>query len=177
MEYELVRSRRKTLAIEIKPDGRIMVRVPLACSRETVQAFIEKQLPWIDGKLKEQAERAGRKPDILTEQEQQDLIRQARIVFPARVDYFARQMKVDYGTVTIRGQKTRWGSCSAKGNLNFNWKLMLAPEPVLDYVVVHELAHRKQMNHSKAFYQAVAEIMPDYQKQQQWLKENGWRIL
>lgn len=177
MEYELYRSKRKTLAIEIKPDGRILVRVPEACSRKMVREFVDRHLSWIDDKLKEQARRAAQKPKELTEQERQNAIRLARSVFSEKVAYYAGRMMVDYGRVTLREQKTRWGSCSAKGNLNFNWRLILAPEPALDYVVVHELAHRKHMNHSKAFYQVVAEVLPEYKKWQKWLKENGWTIL
>ena len=83
-------------------------------------------------------------------------------------------LKVDLdGTITIREQKTRWGSCSAKGNLNFNWKLVLMPPEILDYVVVHELAHRLQMNHSAAFWAEVGKILPDYRERRQWLKVNG----
>ena len=82
-------------------------------------------------------------------------------------------MGVSYGSITVREQKTRWGSCSAKGNLNFNWKLVLMPEEILDYVVVHELAHRLQMNHSTEFWDEVDKILPDYRKRRQWLKENG----
>ena len=82
-------------------------------------------------------------------------------------------MGVSYGRISIREQKTRWGSCSSKGNLNFNWRLIFAPEAVLDYVVVHELAHRKEMNHSPAFYTVVESVLPDYQKARKWLKDNG----
>ncbi|MDY3888895.1 MAG: M48 family metallopeptidase, partial [Agathobacter sp.] len=81
---------------------------------------------------------------------------------PKRVAYFADIMGVDYGRITIRMQKTRWGSCSSKGNLNFNCLLMLAPPEVIDYVVVHELCHRKEMNHSKAFWREVERVLPDY---------------
>ena len=87
--------------------------------------------------------------------------------------YFAERMGVSYGTVTVREQKTRWGSCSAKGNLNFNWKLALMPEEILDYLVVHELAHRVEMNHSPAFWAVVAEEIPDYKTRREWLRQNG----
>ena len=82
-------------------------------------------------------------------------------------------MGVSYGRITVREQKTRWGSCSAKGNLNFNWKLILMPEGILDYLVVHELAHRMEMNHSPAFWRVVEREIPDYRERRMWLKKNG----
>ena len=89
---------------------------------------------------------------------------------------FARLMGVSYRNITIREQKTRWGSCSSEKNLNFNWKLILAPPEVLDYVVVHELCHLKEMNHSKAFWDEVGKVMPEYETYKLWLKENGWKL-
>ncbi len=94
-----------------------------------------------------------------------------------RAEYYARQMQVSYGRVAVKDQKTRWGSCSAKGNLNFNWRLILAPGEVLDYVVVHELAHRREMNHSVRFWNLVESVLPDYQQRKRWLKENGDRLM
>ena len=102
---------------------------------------------------------------------------QALEIIPTRVEYFARIIGVTYGNITIRNQKTRWGSCSSKGNLNFNCLLMFAPPEVLDYVVVHELCHRKQMNHSKAFWAEVEKVFPDYKKSIKWLKEEGSQIM
>ena len=87
--------------------------------------------------------------------------------------YYAPQIGVDYGRITIRCQRTRWGSCSAKGNLNFNCLLMLAPPEVLDSVVVHELCHRREMNHSPRFYALVLRVFPDYHRWDRWLKDNG----
>ena len=89
---------------------------------------------------------------------------------------FARLMGVSYRNITIREQKTRWGSCSSEKNLNFNWKLILAPPEVLDYVVVHELCHLKEINHSKAFWDEVGKVMPEYETYKLWLKENGWKL-
>ena len=100
----------------------------------------------------------------------------AKETITKRVSYFARLMGVSYRNITIREQKTRWGSCSSEKNLNFNWKLILAPPEVLDYVVVHELCHLKEMNHSKAFWDEVGKVMPEYETHKLWLKENGWRL-
>ena len=90
---------------------------------------------------------------------------------------FAPQMDVNYGRVTIRCQKSRWGSCSSAGNLNFNCLLALAPREVLDYVVVHELAHRLHMDHSAAFWQEVEKVLPDYRVCRDWLRQNGGALL
>ena len=92
-------------------------------------------------------------------------------IFPERVEHYARLMGISYGRITIREQKTRWGSCSGKGNLNFNWKLTLMPMEILDYVVVHELAHRKEMNHSRKFWKIVEQVLPDYQERRKRLRE------
>ena len=86
---------------------------------------------------------------------------------------FTKIMNVTYGTVRLSSARTRWGSCSARGNLNFHWKLILMPPEVLDYVVVHELAHRREMNHSPRFWAIVEKVLPDYKERRRWLKENG----
>lgn len=104
------------------------------------------------------------------------LYTKAKETITKRVSYFARLMGVSYRNITIREQKTRWGSCSSEKNLNFNWKLILAPPEVLNYVVIHELCHLKEMNHSKAFWDEVEKVMPEYETYKLWLKENGWRL-
>lgn len=90
-----------------------------------------------------------------------------------RVAYFAEQMQLSYGRITLKEQKTCWGSCSSKRNLNFNWKLLLMPPEIMDYVIVHELSHLREMNHSKKFWSIVEEVLPDYKGRRKWLKENG----
>lgn len=98
-------------------------------------------------------------------------------VISVKVKHYAGLMNVQYGRITIRNQKTRWGSCSSKGNLNFNCLLMLAPDEVVDYVVIHELCHLIEMNHSKAFWKQVEQMMPDYKKHSKWLKDHGNEIM
>ena len=89
-----------------------------------------------------------------------------------QVAYYAGKMGVTYNRIFIKEQKTKWGSCSSRGNLNFNWKLVLMPPEILDYIVVHELAHRIQMNHSPAFWMLVEKVMPDYKRRAGWLKKH-----
>lgn len=101
----------------------------------------------------------------------------ARIRFKNRCAHYAPLIGVTYHDIRIKNQKSRWGSCSGQGNLNFNWKLIMAPEEVLDYLVVHELCHRKHMNHSKEFWALVASILPDYKKQERWLRDNENKVL
>ena len=97
---------------------------------------------------------------------------QAEKLIKERADELCPRLGVAYNRLTVRGAKTRWGSCSQKGNLNFNWKLMMAPEPVIDYVIIHELAHLKEMNHSKNFWKLVAEYCPKWRNHRKWLKSH-----
>lgn len=97
----------------------------------------------------------------------------AREVITDKVTYFQRFIGKSVGEIRIKEQKSRWGSCSSQGNLNFNWKIVMAPDEIIDYLVVHELCHRLHMNHSKEFWDSVGVIIPDYKKREKWLKENG----
>ena len=181
LEYELIRSRRKTLAIEIKSDGRVLVRAPMRCPKRDIERFLLEKSAWItDHRAKVLARRAQEESNPvspLTDAQLRNLKKRASLVIPERVAHFAPLIGVDYGAITIRSQKTRWGSCSSKGNLNFHCLLLLAPPEVLDYVVVHELCHRKQMNHSPRFWAEVGRVLPDYKIRVKWLKENGSRLM
>ena len=179
-EYTLIRSARKTISLqlrEIETGGRveIIVRAPRRMALKDIDDFVKRHRSWIEQRTAQLAEARQNRREI-SEQEREEGIRAAKEQIPRRVAYFARQMGVTYGRITIREQKTRWGSCSSKGNLNFNWKLMLMPEEVLDYVVVHELAHRLEMNHSERFWAIVAEILPDYRERRKRLKEWGRKV-
>ncbi|MDO4337235.1 MAG: M48 family metallopeptidase [Eubacteriales bacterium] len=178
-KLRIVRSSRKTLAMEITKDAEILVRAPYLMPEAEIQRFIADSAEWIEKHLqKVKAEnRAASLEGKLTMEEIRALADKALVLIPERVAYYAPKVGVTYGRITIRNQKSRWGSCSAKGNLNFNCLLMLAPPEVMDYVVVHELCHRKEMNHSRAFWAEVEKILPDYRIRRQWLKEEGGRLL
>ena len=132
---QIIRSKRRTLSLQVRHNGQVIVRAPYSTSLAEIEAFIRKNAGWL------------------------------------------KLVGVQYGRITIRNQKTRWGSCSSKGNLNFNCLLMLAPPEVLDYVIVHELCHRKEMNHSPRFWSEVAKVIPDYKKHEKWLKTEGTRLM
>ncbi len=168
--YEWVKSNRKTIAIQIKEDGRVVVRTPYSMSRVKAEQFIEERRDWILKNQKALKEKQDQKM-VITQEMRKAGVEKAMEIFPKRVAYYARLMGISYGRITIREQKTRWGSCSGRGNLNFNWKLTLMPPEILDYVVVHELAHRKEMNHSRDFWKIVEQVLPDYQKRRKRLKE------
>jgi predicted metal-dependent hydrolase len=101
---------------------------------------------------------------------------EARKKIEQKVENQSRAMGLSYRRITIKSQKTLWGSCSRKHNLNFNWRLIMAPEPVIDYVVIHELAHIKVMNHSKRFWQMVEKYCPDWPKYRTWLREHSLEL-
>lgn len=179
IDVEVVHSRRKTMALQVKADGRVVARVPMRMGEAKVKAFVEQHRAWVEKKLAETAGRAAelKTADRLSETDIRELAEKARADLPARAARLAPQVGVTYGRVTIRLQKTRWGSCSSKGNLNFNCLLMLAPEQVRDYVVAHELCHRKEMNHSPRFWAEVGRVLPDYQASKKWLKDNGKHLM
>ena len=182
LPYTLIRSKRKSYAISISPDGQITVRVPLVTSDREVRQILSQKQHWIVTKYLEQQEKQINKPVSGLTDAQRNALTQRYIVaakeyFPKRAAYFRQFTGGTYNRITIRDQETRWGSCSAKGTLSFNWRLMLAPPAILDYVVVHELCHLTHMNHSAAFWQAVEAVYPDYRSARRWLKEHGQELI
>jgi len=210
---QLIRSKRKTIAIMIQRDGKLLVRAPLRVSIVHIQHFINEKTDWIlaqqekanahlvpaheykDGEIflflgkKIPLELADPQkiPLILgssfrlkrseKEQARQVFTRwyqeQARRVIASRVEYFADQYNLSYSRIRLSSARTRWGSCSSKGTLSFTWRLVMAPQEVIDYVVIHELVHLEIKNHSAAFWAKVQEYVPDYKKKRAWLKTNG----
>ena len=172
--YQIIKSDRKTIAIQIKPDGQVVVRCPKRMRVEEARRFVESKADWIEKHL---AKRQPQNVAKYTPKEVEQLREQARKLVTERVKYYALIIGVTYGQIAIRTQHTRWGSCSSKGNLNFNCLLALTPPEVLDYVVVHELCHRKDLNHSDRFWSQVERILPDYKARKAWLKKNGTGLI
>ena len=167
-EILLKRSSRRTLSVELRPDASLLVRAPLGVSEAGIISFLEGQSAWIESRRKKLLERIESMPsDSLSDEEIKTLADEAMLDIPKRVRHFAPLVGVTYGRITIRNQKTRWGSCSA----------MLTPPEVRDYVVVHELCHIREMNHSARFWAQVGRVLPDYRVQVRWLRENGAAIM
>ena len=177
-EYKVIRSARRTLALQLTPEG-LIVRAPQRTSEKEIERFVASHADWIKknaAKLETAKTELANIPK-LTPEELRALAQRAVQYIPARVEYYAQLMGVSYGRITIRSQKTKWGSCTAQGNLNFNCMLMLTPPEVIDCIVVHELAHRKEMNHSARFYAEVQKAFPAYNEWNGWLKEHGTALL
>lgn len=178
IEYHLIRSDRRSIGIEVDREGKVTVRAPYSCEKKRIDRFLLEKENWIRQKVKLQKENATKRQEKreMPEAEKKYYRNLAREVLGARTGYYARKMGVTYGRISIREQKTRWGSCSSAGNLNFNWKLVLMPPELLDYVVVHELAHRKEMNHSPRFWAIVERELPDYCNRREKLKILGRQL-
>ncbi len=174
---KIIRSQRKTMALEISRDFCVIVRAPFGVPQKMIDLFVDEHMQWISEHLTQMKLEMLSRPEILSSEQLYALADQAVADISARLKKYAPLVGVSYGRVTIRNQRTRWGSCSNQGNLNFNCLLMLCPEAVRDYVVVHELCHRKEMNHSPAFWALVAEVLPDYKQQRTWLKAHGAEIM
>ena len=175
--YELRRSKRKSISLEISREAKIIVRAPLKMSIKDIEAFLNSKSDWIEKHLAKMKESISTLPRKLTDEEKRELRKNARTVITRRVEYFSSIMGVKYERIAIKFQKTRFGSCSTKKNLNFNALVALMPSEILDYVIVHELSHLNQMNHSKAFWQEVEKIIPDYKAKRKWLKDNGVKYM
>ena len=175
--YELIRSKRKSISIEISREAKIIVRAPLKMRKENVELFLLMKSKWIEEHLKNMENRIKDDKKPLSNEEIINLKKLANKEIPIRVEYYAKLMGVDYEKIAIRSQKTRFGSCSNNKNLNFNLAIMLMPSEIMDYVIVHELAHIKEMNHSKSFWLEVEKIIPNYKECRAYLKENGIKYI
>lgn len=166
-------SKRKTLTIEIKPELTVVIKAPTGIPFSTIKQLVDHRTDWITKKLEEYEAAGPRVSDTISESEKKKYRSLARKQITSYVEHYAAKMNVSYGRIAIREQKTCWGSCSSKKNLNFNWKLVLMPKEIMEYVVVHELAHLFEMNHSSAFWAIVENVLPDYRQRRSWLHKNG----
>lgn len=216
---QLIRSKRKTIALIVRPDGTLIVRAPLRASSASIREFVEKNIEWIEKKQAEARavvlpapkkymsgekfeylgnvyplEVSPRQKKILlfedgtfklaeAAQPQAELAlerwyrTQAQKIIQERVNLYALREDVHYAKIGITSARTRWGSCSSTGSLNFSWRLIQAPIEIVDYVVVHELVHTVFHDHSRRFWMRVEQILPDYRERRNWLKRNGHRLL
>lgn len=211
---QLIRSKRKTVAIIVQRDGKVIVRAPLKASERQIRQFVESKIGWIGEKKIQMQEQAPALQRKFTAGERFPYLGQdyalsvvsgpraglrfeggfslnqnsqaeaallfekwykaaARKVLTERVRFYAQKFGLKYQKIRISSARTRWGSCSSRGTLSFTWRLVMAPLEVVDYVVVHELAHLRVQNHSAAFWAEVAQMMPDFKRQRDWLKKNG----
>lgn len=181
LKIKVVRSGRRTVCLQIDKNLDVTVRAPYRMPDSEIRRFVEEKSSWISKHIKQMKERQKKEVseplERLTAEEMKQLAEEALQYIPQRTAFYAPLVKVSYGRITIRNQKSRWGSCSGKGNLNFNCLLMLMPPEVIDYVVVHELCHRLEMNHSERFWREVERVLPDYKFRRKWLRENGDRIM
>lgn len=174
----IIRSKRKTLALQVTGNSDVIVRAPQQITRREAELFVQKNAEWIKRTRREMELRCERQKKMAEEYRIPDYTsltpmekNKIRRHIMERLKLYAPQMGVKFARVTVRDQKTRWGSCSSKGNLNFNYRLHYLPQELMDYVVVHELAHRIHMNHSREFWEVVAAFDADYKEHRKRLKE------
>jgi predicted metal-dependent hydrolase len=216
---QIIRTRRKTIALIVRPDGSLLVRAPMRASNRSILEFVATNTQWVEktrARMKavtppppkqfvpgEKFEYLGHAYplEIIPDQRKNLLLEDgkfklaasamdsatfvfecwykehARQILHERVEIYARQNGFRYRKIGITSARTRWGSCSAEGALNFSWRLIQAPIEAVDYVVVHELVHTLIHNHSKKFWKRLEESMPDYRERRKWLRSNGHRLL
>lgn len=167
-DYELIRSDRKTLGLQVK-DSRVIVRAPRRVTLQQIERFVREHEDWIENALSRQAAKQAAHPEP-TAAERAEYIRLAKEVLPQRTAYWAERMGLSPTQIRITSARRRFGSCSSEGHICYSWRLMQYPPEAIDYVVVHELAHLKYMNHSPAFHALVARYLPDHKARRALLK-------
>jgi predicted metal-dependent hydrolase len=168
-DYRIIRSKRKTLSIQVDEKGEIIVRAPNRYSERKIERCIEKNSKWIENAIGKQQKRQSNTCE-LSEDDIKRLKALAKDVLADKVSYYSQVMNVKANGMKITSAKKRFGSCSGKNSICFSYILMLYPDEAIDYVVVHELAHIVQHNHSKMFYEIIAKVLPDYKNREKMLK-------
>lgn len=215
---QIIRTKRKTLALIVKSDGSLIVRAPLRAPEKSIREFIEKNARWIEKKQDEVLSAVPPSPrqyapgesflylgnpyllEIVEEQKKALILEKsfqlggsahkdpvqaferwyrerAREILSERVKLYASQYGFQYKGIKITSARTRWGSCSSSGSLNFSWRVIMAPIEVVDYVIVHELVHTVFHNHSKRFWKKLETIVPRYKEHKKWLRKNGQQLV
>ena len=176
--YKLIRSERRTLAMELSPEGDLILRAPRRMPLRLIEQFIASHEDWI-AKHREKIRRRADfdEAHFSSEEQVRELITRAKEILPRKTEHWAKVMGVTPAGVRISQAKKRFGSCSAENRIAYSYRLMAYPEEAIDYVVVHELCHLVHHNHSKAFWDLVAQTMPDYATHRQWLKTQGKALI
>lgn len=169
MEYTLIRSSRRSVSMELRPDGQLLVRAPYLMSAKAIDSFVASHGKWIRNARRRQEEKRSRCPAPLSTEEAEHLRTLAKSVLPGLVAYYAGRMGLPVPKIRITSAKTRYGSCSEKNDLSFSRYLMVNSQEAIDYVVVHELAHMRHKNHGKAFWNEVASVLPDWKQRRKSL--------
>lgn len=164
LKYQLIRSKRKTIGIQLSKQGEVIVRAPLRLSVNAIEEVILRHSAWIEKQRERFRQAQQQSIEPLSREEIEALVLKAKGVLPEKVSHFSRAMALFPTGMTITAAKTRWGSCSGKNRLSFPYRLMLLPDELIDYIVVHELAHIREKNHSSRFYALVEQYLPDYRK-------------
>jgi predicted metal-dependent hydrolase len=173
-EVKIIRSNRRSISLQIEEDGSLLVRAPRFILKSSIMRFIKEKESWIDKhkNLSEKRKEKKERFDNLTKKEIKEYKEIAKDVISKKVKYYADLYDFKYGDIKINSAKKRWGSCNVKNTLNFTWRLMFCPDYVVDYVVIHELCHIKEKNHSRSFWNLVEKYYPDFKKAKRWFKEN-----
>lgn len=169
VEYKVERRKgRKNLVLTVDMDGNCIVKAPWRCTNDRIERFVKKEENWIIAKQKEKSELPRYR---LTEEKIEELRAKAKAIVPAKIYYYCMVMGIEVpDKIAITSAKKRWGSCSANRHIRISLYLMLYPEEAIDYVIVHEIAHLKELNHSKAFWAIVESVLPDYKERKALLK-------
>lgn len=170
INYKIIYSDRRTLALEVTKECEVIVRAPKGISNLTIENFVEQHENWIE-KAKLKTKNREQNTTQLTPEEEKELKVLAKEILPKKVQYYSDLMNLKPSVLHITSAKTRFGSCSGKNSISLSWRLMQYDEKAIDYVVVHELAHIKHHNHSKQFYSLIEKYMPDYKQRAKLLKK------
>lgn len=176
MDIEIIKSNRKTIEIKILDNLSVRVKAPKYMSSKDIKKYIDDHMDWINKALESQKER-NESVEYLSNEEIERVIDLANEILPKKTIEFAKIMNVTISKISIKSLKSKWGSCSSDGHIILNYKIMQTPVSVWEYVIVHELAHRVYMNHSRDFYNLIGKYKPDYKESIAYLKKNGYAIL